>query len=126
MSAAENLAFGAAYPPAAMRRESLRRCCRALRDLAIPTWVGLGAGSPATRAVAVEERVAVNLWDAPIEAVASETEVEVTWGGPLPDDVRSLGQRLKALAGAGATWAVCAWPRSVEAVAEAAAAVRVP
>jgi len=124
MSAAENLAFGVSFPPAAERRESLRRCCRDLGGLGVPTWVGVGAGSAATRAVAVEEGAALNFWEAPIEAVAAETEVEVTWGGPLPGEVAALAERLRALSRAGATWAVCAWPGSLEVVAEAAAALQ--
>ena len=124
MSAAENLAFGVDYPPASARREALRWCCRRLRTLGIPTWVGIGAGAGATRAVAVEEGVAVNYWEAPVAAVAAETEVEATWAGPLPGEVRALSESLRELAEAGAKWAVCAWPSSLEVVAEAAAGVR--
>jgi len=125
MSAAENLAFGVAFPPAEARREALRWCCRQLRSLGIPTWVGLGAASLSTRAVAVEEGATLNYWEAPLAAVAAEPDVEVTWAGPLPGGVDALVQRLKELAQAGATWAVCAWPSSLEVVAEAAAAARV-
>ena len=124
MSAAENLAFGVDYPPAPARREALRWCCRQLRALGIPTWVGIGAGARETRAVAVEEGVAVNYWEAPVAAVASETEAEATWAGPLPGGVGALAESLKELAEAGATWTVCAWPSSLEVVAEAAAEVR--
>ena len=49
--------------------------------------------------------------------------VEVTWGGPVGDTVEEAIDTLAAVAGAGATWAVCAWPESLEVVAEAAAAV---
>jgi hypothetical protein len=92
--------------------------------MGIPTWVGIGAGARATRAVAVEEGVAVNYWEAPVAAVAAETEVEATWAGPLPGGVRALSESLRELAEAGATWAVCAWPSSLEVVADAAAEVR--
>ncbi len=50
--------------------------------------------------------------------------MEVTWGGPIAGTVDDTARRLQELAGAGATWAVCAWPESLEVVAEAAAAVR--
>ena len=75
MSAAENLAFGVSFPPAAERRESLRRCCRDLGGLGVPTWVGVGAGSAATRAVAVEV-------DAPsaVKEVGLRTRVTVVAG----------------------------------------------
>ena len=49
---------------------------------------------------------------------------EVTWGGPVGGDVAAVAARLDELAGAGATWAVCAWPDSLEVVAEAARSVR--
>jgi hypothetical protein len=50
--------------------------------------------------------------------------VEVTWGGPVGTTVGEASAVLGAVAGAGATWAVCAWPDSLEVVAEAAATVR--
>ena len=42
-------------------------------------------------------------------------------GGPVPGDVAQIAMWLSELARAGCSWAVCAWPESVEAVAEAAA-----
>ena len=50
----------------------------------------------------------------------------MTWAGPVAGDVPEIVQWLQEVAGAGATWAVSAWPESIEAVAEAAAAVRGP
>jgi hypothetical protein len=35
-----------------------------------------------------------------------------------------IEERLRELAGAGATWAVCAWPDSLETIAEAVNAMR--
>lgn len=122
-SAAENFAYGAPFAPADERRLGLRAC--ALRVLAsgVPVWVG--GGAPATTELAVELGAAVNLWDAQPAAVASlRTRCEVTWAGPVDGDVPRMARWLQELAGAGATWAVCAWPESVEAVAEAAALVR--
>ena len=49
----------------------------------------------------------------------------MTWGGPVGDTVAEADDHLAAVAAAGATWAVCAWPESLEVVAEAAAAVAV-
>ena len=49
---------------------------------------------------------------------------EVTWGGPLGDHVGRATSTLTELAEAGATWAVCAWPESLETVAEAARTLR--
>ncbi len=49
----------------------------------------------------------------------------MTWGGPVGETVaEATGRLADHVAGAGATWAVCAWPDSLEVVAEAAEAVR--
>jgi hypothetical protein len=50
--------------------------------------------------------------------------MEVTWGGPVGETVSEVTERLSEVAGAGATWAVCAWPDSLEVIAEVAEAVR--
>ena len=44
----------------------------------------------------------------------------MTWGGPVGSGVGETAGRLTTLADAGASWAVCAWPDSLEVVAEAA------
>jgi alkanesulfonate monooxygenase SsuD/methylene tetrahydromethanopterin reductase-like flavin-dependent oxidoreductase (luciferase family) len=89
----------------------------------VPVWVG--GGTPATTELAVELGAAVNLWDGPPATLAGlQPRCEVTWAGPVAGDVPEIAQRLQEVAGAGATWAVCAWPESIEAVAEAAAFVR--
>ena len=76
----------------------------------------------ATNAPAFEVGAAVNLWEADVAVVAATSErAEVTWGGPVAGTAPDIAAHLAALAGAGATWAVCAWPRSLEDVAEAAA-----
>jgi alkanesulfonate monooxygenase SsuD/methylene tetrahydromethanopterin reductase-like flavin-dependent oxidoreductase (luciferase family) len=122
-SAAENLAFGIPFPPAETRRASLRVCARQLLDMGIPVWIGGGAA--ATTELAAELGAALNLWEThPAALAALRSRGEVTWGGPVPGDTDEIAQRLSELAGAGATWAVCAWPDSIETVAEAAARVR--
>ena len=122
-SAAENLAFGVPYEPADARRLALAACARPLLDAGVPVWVG--GGSTATTALAVDLGAAVNLWEGqPAALAALRSRCEVTWAGPVAAAVPEMAQWLAELARAGATWAVCAWPDSVEAVAEAAAAVR--
>lgn len=122
-SAAENVAYGVPVEPAAERRRSLAACARALADDGLTVWVG--GGSPATVAVAVASGAAVNLWEASPVAVAAQAAVtEVTWGGPVPADAPGIVAALAPLVGAGATWVVCAWPSSLVAVADAAAALR--
>jgi alkanesulfonate monooxygenase SsuD/methylene tetrahydromethanopterin reductase-like flavin-dependent oxidoreductase (luciferase family) len=122
-SAAENLAFGIPFDPADERRLSLRSCARQLTAAGVPVWVG--GGSAATDELAVDLGVALNLWGAPPAMVAAfRSRCEVTWAGPVGVEVPEIAPWLEEIAGAGATWAVCAWPRSIEAVAEAAASLR--
>ena len=122
-SAQENLAYGIPVAPAEARRRSLGTCARQLQAAGVPVWVG--GGARATVELAVELGAAVNLWDRPTAAVAAlQARCEVTWGGPVAGDAGQIAERLAALADAGATWAVCAWPESPEAVAVAAASVR--
>ncbi len=122
-SAAENLAFGIPFDPADQRRLALRRCATHLRSRGVPVWVG--GGAPATAELAVDLGAALNLWEGQPAALAGlQTRCEVTWAGSVAGGVPEITQWLEEVAGAGATWAVCAWPSSIEAVAEAAANVR--
>jgi hypothetical protein len=57
-----------------------------------------------------------------VAALAVRTEV--TWAGPVAGDVPGIALALTELARAGATWVVCAWPPSLEAVAEVAQMLR--
>ncbi|HZT65272.1 MAG TPA: LLM class flavin-dependent oxidoreductase [Acidimicrobiales bacterium] len=121
LSAEENLAYGVPYPPADLRRQSLRDCAGRLCSDGIPVWIGAGASvAPGTRAVAAEVGAAVNVWNTGVAAVEAEDELEVTWGGPLPGGPRAMASRMGELAGAGASWVVCAWPDSLDDVATAA------
>ena len=122
-SAAENLAYGIPFDPPEMRRAALREVATHVLGGGVPVWVG--GGAPATVDVAVEVGTAVNLWDAEPAAVARlRPRCEVTWAGPVAGDVPRIVERLEEVAEAGATWAVCAWPESLEAVARAARQVR--
>ena len=125
LSAEENRAYGIDYPPAGQRRESLARCGAELAGAGCPVWVGAGAVvAPATREVAVRIGAAVNVWDTGTAAVADEPELEVTWGGPIAGGPKGVTTRVQELADAGATWVVCAWPESLEDVADARRLVR--
>jgi hypothetical protein len=124
-SAGENLAYGIPPDPPEKRRLALRRCASRLIELDVPVWVG--GGSPSTTQLAVDlgPRAAVNLWEAQPSAVASLVgRCEVTWGGPAKGEVREIVQWLSELEAAGASWAVCAWPRSLERLAEAVELLR--
>jgi alkanesulfonate monooxygenase SsuD/methylene tetrahydromethanopterin reductase-like flavin-dependent oxidoreductase (luciferase family) len=124
LSRSENVAFGLPFEPADERRARLVAVASAVNDLGIPVWVG--GGLPKTVAVARLLGAAVNLWEAAPLQVAElvASGMEVTWAGPIGGTAAVAAARLGELAAAGATWAVCAWPDSLETVAEAAAAVR--
>jgi len=124
-SAAENVAYGVPPDPPEARRRALARCGRTLLALGVPVWVG--GGSPATDEIAFElgEGAALNLWGATPAALSGfASRGEVTWAGPLAGGVTEMARRLAGVAATGATWAVCAWPASLEALAEAARSVR--
>jgi hypothetical protein len=93
--------------------------------LGVPVWVGGGSVPTTELAVDLGPGAAVNLWGGQSSAVAALTaRCEVTWGGPVAAAVPEIALELSDLAEAGATWAVCAWPQSLEAVAEVARMLR--
>ncbi len=130
LSAAENEAVDVPYPPASARIRDLATVASGLRELGITTWVG--GLSAEVHAVAVAQADALNLWGVDPERLASIGDVAVTWGGPVPVTAAATADLLVRLAGAGATWAVCAPPygtatdvtAAVQMVGEAAATLR--
>jgi coenzyme F420-dependent glucose-6-phosphate dehydrogenase len=123
-SFAENAAYGEPAGPAHERRVELARCAEALRDAGVPVWVG--AGHRATNDLARELGVPLNLWGASAAAVAANAALgEVTWAGPpLKGDASAITAALRPIAEAGATWAVLGSPTPLDALGEAAAALR--
>ncbi len=107
LSAAENLAYGVPFAPAAERRAALDRVAATLRRRGLCVWVG---GRATTAEVGRREGAAVNLWAATPAEVAQQAQAgEVTWAGPPPEGGGAqLRPFLAALADAGATWAVLA------------------
>jgi alkanesulfonate monooxygenase SsuD/methylene tetrahydromethanopterin reductase-like flavin-dependent oxidoreductase (luciferase family) len=124
LSRPENLAFGLPFESADERRARLVAVGSAVRAMGIPVWVG--GGHRRTVELARPLGAAVNLWEGDVSRVAELTAAgtEVTWAGPIEATVPEATARLARLAAAGATWAVCAWPDSLEATAEAARALR--
>ena len=124
LSREENEAFGVPFELAAVRRERVASVATAVAGAGVPVWVG--GGSPGMVAVARATGAAVNVWQVGVGPVAELVAqgVEVTWGGPVGDTVEEAAATLAAVAGAGATWAVCAWPGSLEVVAGAADRLR--
>jgi alkanesulfonate monooxygenase SsuD/methylene tetrahydromethanopterin reductase-like flavin-dependent oxidoreductase (luciferase family) len=124
-SATENNAYGIPPGPPDERRLALAGCARRVIALGVPVWVGGGSGPTTELAVDLGPGAAVNLWGGQSSAVAALTaRCEVTWGGPVAAAVPEIALELSDLAEAGATWAVCAWPQSLEAVAEVARMLR--
>ena len=122
-SAPENEAYGIEFADAPSRRASLDRCARAMVAQGVPVWVG--AGAEPTPTVAFEAGAALNMWEAADDAVAAMAgRGEVTWAGPVVGEVEAVGRRLASLAAAGASWAVCAWPESLDTLAAACDALR--
>jgi hypothetical protein len=119
LSAEENLAYGLEFAPAARRRAALGRVTTALLGDGIEVWVG--AGGPATNAVARRCGATLNLFDVSAELVATEAEQgAVCWAGPLPKRLSQAVGVLRSLASAGATWAVVASSSPIDVVVEAA------
>jgi alkanesulfonate monooxygenase SsuD/methylene tetrahydromethanopterin reductase-like flavin-dependent oxidoreductase (luciferase family) len=124
LSREENEAYGIPFELADIRRQRLESVAVAVAGADIPVWVG--GGRPEMVALARAIGAAVNVWQVGAEKVAPLVDqgIEVTWGGPVGVTVSDARATLTAVAAAGATWAVCAWPDSLEVVVEAAAAVR--
>jgi alkanesulfonate monooxygenase SsuD/methylene tetrahydromethanopterin reductase-like flavin-dependent oxidoreductase (luciferase family) len=133
LSAAENLAYGVEYPPAATRLAAVGRLVACLLPLGLTAWVG--GNSDAAGAVAHEHGVPRNLWAATIEEVAAAAaeygHVPLTWGGQVlvgrgeadvadlrarygdrpglvSGTVEQVAAQLRGLGRAGASWCVCA------------------
>jgi alkanesulfonate monooxygenase SsuD/methylene tetrahydromethanopterin reductase-like flavin-dependent oxidoreductase (luciferase family) len=124
-SAAENEAYGIPPGPADERRLALRRCARRVLDLGVPVWIGGGSVATTQMVFDLGPGCAVNLWAGQPAAVAGLAgRCEVTWGGPVAGEVPEIALQLSGLAEAGATWAVCAWPESLDALAEVAQLLR--
>ncbi len=109
LSVAENDAYGIATPPARERRARCAALARRLVAEGLPTWVG--GRSAGAAALARDSGAALNLWSTPPEEVRADgAGGEVTWGGLLPAEPAAAAARVRALADAGASWAVFQWP----------------
>lgn len=124
LSREENEAYGIPFEAASIRRRRLAAVATAVAGAGVPVWVG--GGRPENVAIARATGAAVNVWQVDADPVAGLVAqgVEATWGGPVGDTVEEATATLGSVARAGASWAVCAWPDSLEVVAEAAATLR--
>lgn len=151
----ENEAYGVPFLPAAERLASVVDCCRRLRTAGVTTWVG---GRSARLRGAAAAADGWNSWGTDVATFAAEAATvapgtELTWAGQVligrtraeaDAKLRAHGPRpglvsgtlddltghLEALAGAGASWAICAPldvgtdPGAVEMLTEASATCR--
>jgi alkanesulfonate monooxygenase SsuD/methylene tetrahydromethanopterin reductase-like flavin-dependent oxidoreductase (luciferase family) len=127
----ENLAYGVGFPPADVRARQLVDCCRRLRALGVPTWVG--GFSERARRIASEEADGWNAWGVSVDefmSLAADVGTELTWGGQVligrtreeataklerygtrpglvHGTIDDLRRHLSVLKEAGASWAVC-------------------
>jgi len=124
LSRQENEAYGIPFEPAGDRRARLATVATQMVAAGVPVW--LGGSRPEMVDLARSTGAAVNVWQVgadPVSGLVAQG-VEVTWGGPVGETLEEATTTLGAVAAAGATWAVCAWPDSLDVVAEAAATVR--
>jgi alkanesulfonate monooxygenase SsuD/methylene tetrahydromethanopterin reductase-like flavin-dependent oxidoreductase (luciferase family) len=124
LSEEENRAYGIPFASAAERRAELVELGRELVEAGLTVWVAGGARGRVEEARATG--AVLNLWDADPALVAERSSgpdgVEVTWAGPPPTASPPIAETVRALHGAGATWAVFGWPVDVEALVAAARA----
>ncbi len=112
LSRDENETYGIEFAPRPARLAQMVECCRALRGEGVPVWVA--GTTDAVWEVAAGEADGVNVWDVDPAVVERAGRVaqpaEVTWAGlvRMADGEDHLAARLRAMADAGATWAVAA------------------
>jgi alkanesulfonate monooxygenase SsuD/methylene tetrahydromethanopterin reductase-like flavin-dependent oxidoreductase (luciferase family) len=115
MSEQENRAYGIPYPTAAERRAEMVSLGRELVDAGLTVWIA--GGLDGRRDEARAAGAALNVWDAEAAVVAEHCAyadgIEVTWAGPPPAAMPALGERVRALRHAGATWVIFGWPLDV-------------
>lgn len=117
LSRPENDAFGLPSLPVDERLALLSELAKAVRARGIEVWIG--GNSARVRDLAASEADAWNCWDCPpadfatFATDAARTGCRHTWAGPPPSDGDLDGQ-LRALAAAGASWAVYGPPPSTD------------
>lgn len=126
-SAPEHERNGIPYLGVRPREESLSLLLRRLSRRGIECWVGAGtlhaAARSATARVASETGVSVNFWQITADELTEagrSCQVPVTWAGSFPKALDEATETLRRLREAGASWAVWAWPSSLDLVVEAA------
>jgi alkanesulfonate monooxygenase SsuD/methylene tetrahydromethanopterin reductase-like flavin-dependent oxidoreductase (luciferase family) len=118
LSRPENTAYGLPTLPIDQRLALLTTLAQAVRARGIEVWIG--GNSARMRDLAAAEADAWNCWGCPPAVLAQfaagatrNTGCRPTWAGPPPDDGDLEGQ-LRALAAAGAGWAIYGPPPSTD------------
>ena len=96
LSASENEAYGIAMQPVAERQAMVEHIASALSD-SMPVWIG--AGAPATNAIAARVGATLNYWQKTPESPTGLWN----WAGNPRDDLEA---QLDELAAGGSTWAI--------------------
>jgi alkanesulfonate monooxygenase SsuD/methylene tetrahydromethanopterin reductase-like flavin-dependent oxidoreductase (luciferase family) len=122
LSEQENRAYGIPYPTAAERRAEMVSLGRELIDEGLTVWIAGGMAGRTDEARAAG--AALNVWDAEAAVVAEKCAyadgIEVTWAGPPPAAMPPLGERVRALHEAGASWVIFGWPVDLDELVAAA------
>lgn len=112
LSRDENETYGIEFAPRPARLAQMVECCRLLREQDVPVWVA--GTSDAVWEIGAGEADGVNVWDVDPAVVERAGRIaqpaEVTWAGlvRMADGAEHLSARLRAIAAAGATWAIAA------------------
>jgi len=96
LSTAENEAYGLAMQPVAERQAMVEHVAEALSGV-MPVWIG--AGAPATNAIAQRVGATLNYWQKTPESSTGPWN----WAGNPRDDLEA---QLDELAAGGSTWAI--------------------
>jgi len=124
-SAAESIAYGLDPGSAQARRRAILAVGSALTEEDIPVWIGAGAAT--TNAIARAIGATVNVFGVRAARVAElGRDGAICWGGALARGADRAAAQLRSLVGAGATWAIVAWPGSVAPIVAAARGAGIP
>ncbi|HUC05100.1 MAG TPA: hypothetical protein VL961_06860 [Acidimicrobiales bacterium] len=112
LSREENIAYGLPTGTVTERRDEMVAVARRLRARDMTVWLAAGAGGRVDESAAAG--ASAILWGAEPELVKRRTQgpgrIEVIWAGPTPTGDGMVAATVGALAGAGASWSVFAWP----------------
>ncbi len=115
----ERVHLGLDWFPLADRLASLETCARRLIDHDIEVWIG--GSSRSVRDISRRLGCSLNLWSPSLDELDTQNSgQDLTWAGPISgpgkSDAHHCARELVDLANRGFSWAVWAWPSSLELV----------